>query len=177
MPSYRIQEIFHDLREGVPSLNVKDEFTDPAGNSYTGVISGKNAVTAKSATHSSVPSVTQTKLGIDTVVSGNTDMLDGANSQVVIPEDGTYIIAGAGMWQSDAAWTSGDTQIIYTFVNGSQVARHRNIKHGTAQESCTVAAVAYDLNEGDTVDLRAYQDSGSNLVVLGDRHEIAVMQQ
>lgn len=36
MPSYRKQELFHDLREGVPDLAVEDRFTDPGGDEYTG---------------------------------------------------------------------------------------------------------------------------------------------
>lgn len=35
MPSYRLQELFHDLREGVPRLAVDEELTDPGGMQHT----------------------------------------------------------------------------------------------------------------------------------------------
>ena len=93
----------------------------------------------------------------DDVVSVSTD-----DDEIEIHEPGTYSINSWVIWLDDSGWTTGDRSELRVFINGSQIHQSRQLKVGEGVQGVRTQPSVRRLSAGDVIDVRVFQDSGSD---------------
>jgi hypothetical protein len=124
------------------------------------------APTAKRSTNQTIPTGTQTKIEFDTVDSDGWNCWDASPNptRLTVPVTGRYFITGNISFEAAA---SGHRAINLLKNNTSELARSDFLPVSNSIDThSTVTSHAITLTKGDYVELRAWQNSGSNLDVL-----------
>lgn len=94
---------------------------------------------------------------------------NGAPSRLTCQTAGLYLIIGQAEWQSNA---SGHRSLIIRLNGTTPIAISKDIAAGPNGQ---VVMTTWLLNVGDYVELTAYQDSGTNLNVIGNKAHSPVL--
>jgi hypothetical protein len=118
-----------------------------------------------------------------TVVSGNSTVVtfggttadnlgagDDVNNQLVIPEDGSYLVNGAIQWRADVGWSTGDICDPRLENSGFTPPRFSPVnqrKVGEGAEERHTASPVREFSQGDAIQMVTFQDSGGDKVIQG----------
>jgi len=108
-----------------------------------------------------------TKIEFDTVEFDKLEVVNITDSEIVVNESGVYLIEVTFRVEDDSAWSDGDQINAIIAKNGSSDHQKQVRKVGTDTQSATNITIL-DLNQGDTIDGRLFQDSGSDIDLEGD---------
>ena len=124
----------------------------------------------------SIPNNAITVLQFDTVVQTNDISWDATNFWFVTPETGIYLLNG--FYQTAVPIANLTRQVLF-YINGALTYSRNPISNlnqvGGNVEDLTAIA---DLNAGDTVQMRVFQNSGAalNTAVVGKMSQFAVIR-
>lgn len=110
-------------------------------------------------------SITQVALS-DFSVESDAVEVDVIENNFKILKQGTYYIEASYTWNPSSNWTTGDAVTNYIYDDGSPLVQDNKVKTSTEVESFTISSTA-QLDDGNVIDLRVEQYSGSNQVVSG----------
>jgi len=115
-----------------------------------------------------IPSGTRTTIDIDSTAFEDTDVVtaDFANNQVVIQEDGIYVIDGRVQLRSSSNWSTGDSFKIIISLNGSIKSVIDGRKAGTDRQGMNIRDTV-NASSGDSIRLKISQDSGGSVDTIG----------
>lgn len=152
------------------------EWTTTYETSIFGGLASPKRVAHKTKMRGAVPSISRYRvndLGIptstlmtvimSTTVIPDQGITDDGAGNFTLPTDGTYRVDASLMWDNTA---STGRREISVYVNGTQVARQAGINVAQANQTTSINYV-FAANEGDTVSIRTWQTSGSNLNIIG----------
>lgn len=119
----------------------------------------------------------ETKVKIDAVFFEDANVtLNTSTNQIEILTAGKYLLPAWVKWNSDTGWTTGDRAQVVQFINENREYGGFQYKIGTGSEYKTTPLVYTELSEGDTVDIRVFQDSGADKVIAGGNDYRSVLQ-
>jgi len=115
-----------------------------------------------------IPSGTRTTIDIDSTAFEDTDVVtaDFANNQVVIQEDGIYVIDGRVQLRSSSNWSTGDSFKIIISLNGSIKSVIDGRKAGTDRQGMNIRDTV-NVSSGDSIRLKISQGSGGSVDTIG----------
>lgn len=120
----------------------------------------------RNANQTSIASGTATKIAWDTKV------LDTHNAYVTdtwtCPVSGTYNVSGQIFWGSGSNFANGNEASLRVYKNGSEYARiNINLIQASVANVTNNGSVLMKLVAGDTIDFRAFQNTGSSQTIQG----------
>jgi hypothetical protein len=130
-------------------------------------------VNANLSSGQTVPNTTATKIAYDSVYEGESAFWDTTNNQLDPQVDGRYLVVFTAGWNGDTNWSTGNQTRVWPFVNGSAVDDLNQYKIGTGQQQITVSTIV-ELTTSDSLDIRAYQNSGSDQILQGQTDKTTV---
>lgn len=145
----------NDLGAKRARVDHSDANLSSVSNVATKAISGSSQTVSSS----SITEITliATQFESSRVVAGDT-----ANDQLLIQEDGTYLVAGQVAYAGSADWTAGDRFQSRVLIGGSVISKmQRGHPGGTDDEHALTVGIA-EASAGEAVTLETYQDSGSD---------------
>jgi len=123
-----------------------------------------DAVRARSERRIPVPSGVEIVISCDRIRFGAMSHLGRrARPSLVIQVTGRYLVAGHVTFEQEGR----GTRVVSIVVNGAEVLGRREARPGGDDPAHLTVVGLRDLSQGDTVELRAYQDSGRVLEILG----------
>lgn len=129
-------------------------------------------------TNQTISNSTITKVNLDTNVFEDSQVVtvDLPNNQLVVQESGTYLVIARLRWANDSGWSTGDLAQVRIHINGSTEVVNEKVKISTERELAHILVVTA-LSAADTVDMRAFQNSGNpkdlNAISTANRIEVA----
>lgn len=93
----------------------------------------------------------------------------GASWAFTCPSSGLYLVSAMVLFDTAAAWASGERGLMQAFVNGT-LARtlDRRDNYNTTNFAVLSGTGPLLCNAGDTIDVRVAQNSGSNIALTAD---------
>lgn len=103
---------------------------------------------------------THTAITFPNIEGDNMSNFVSGGSVITVSRAGMYIVSASGLMNANA---TGLRQIV-TRRNGTDIPAGGDGKAGTTVMNCRLTvSIGVSCNAGDTIDVRAYQDSGGNL--------------
>lgn len=117
----------------------------------------------------SAPHNTTTVVNFDAIeVDTEGAITTGSQWAFTAPQDGLYLVAATVTLASNSSWAIGETARLYLYRNGALYARLAADSNINANTPITLSgATLVELQQGDTVDVRLYQNSGGTLSISG----------
>ena len=107
------------------------------------------------------------KVPFDNVVFDTTNSYDSANYQYIAPRSGKCLVSTTVSFNGN---TTGQ-RAIYIFVNGTRVKTLENDISLNTDASYMSGSAILDVTKGDTIDIRAFQNSGGALAYVPDSRD------
>lgn len=162
--NYSLQDVWHILKDGVPTIKAREKFIDPSGKEHTGALSGDfggTNIVATGGTSQSIASATVTKAQFDQARETDPNLTaDLTNNQLVIENDGGYMLYGAAYFRNDTGWSTGDAAHVRVAINGNYITAANQRKVSTSAEMFRPTPTFKNLVSGDAITLQVFQNSG-----------------
>ena len=118
----------------------------------------------------SVANNTLTIVNYDVIQSDDLNCVALSPWRFIVPMPGYYLVSAALQFAASTAWAPGETASLSVFVNEVEYARLaflQNIPSGVSVSVSLSGSALCELEEGNTLDFRVLQMSGSAQTILG----------